>query len=191
MYSCACGFKWKLKAFCGDIYLTILFLWNLKFLTVWMRDDGPFHYPIVRSALTVFFYWSGKFPVKSSCITHSDHKNPKLYLLPDTLSASQEKAELIGLTLPQKLFHQRRKPKSVWAFIKTSLLIGDWRNSVYAWTLDFEFLGPHSLFSTLCSGVPIIHPPMGVNRRIRGWERDSVCTLFLSPALHLRMWTKK
>ena len=32
-----------------------------------------------------------------------------------------------------------------------------------------------------------IHPPMGVNRRIRGWERDSVCTLFLSPALHLRM----
>ena len=33
----------------------------------------------------------------------------------------------------------------------------------------------------------IIHPPMGVNRRIRGWVRDSVCALFLSPASHLRM----
>ena len=32
-----------------------------------------------------------------------------------------------------------------------------------------------------------IHPPMRVNHPLREWERDSVCTLFLTPAQHLRM----
>ena len=55
-------------------------------------------------------------------------------------------------------------------------------------SLDPQSLNPFmaSLWIGSEEGLAI-HPPMSVNRRMREYERDSVCTLFLSPTPHLRM----